>query len=100
MSQLQSPKRLPMGSLRTEKALQFSLTYPDVPSYAALKIADYTYDEAQDRNIQKLLSKKQCRVERESSKDKSWGATARSRAGSVANPPVSSIFIRFNTSTS
>jgi hypothetical protein len=44
------------------KALQFSLVYPDVPDYAALKIADYTDDEAQYRNREKLLSKRQCRV--------------------------------------
>jgi hypothetical protein len=79
------------------KPLQFSLTYPDVPAYAALKIADYTDDEAQDRNRQKLLSKRRCRVERESSKENSWGAMARSRAWSVANPPVSIISIRSNT---
>jgi hypothetical protein len=48
------------------KALQFSLTSPDVPAYAALKIAEYTYDKAQDKNRQKLLAKKRCRVERES----------------------------------
>jgi hypothetical protein len=53
------------------KALQFSLIYPDVPAYAALKIADYTDDEAQDRNRQKLLSKKRCWVERKSSKENS-----------------------------
>jgi hypothetical protein len=100
MSQLQSPQRRPMGSPRMAKALKFSLMYPDVPAYAALKIADYTDDEAQDRNRQKLLSKRRCRVERESSKENSRGAVARSRAWSVANPPVSSISIRSNTSTS
>jgi hypothetical protein len=41
-------------------ALQFSLTYPNVPAYAALKIVDYT-DE----------------VELESSKENSCGAMAR-----------------------
>jgi hypothetical protein len=100
MSQLQSPKRRPMGSHRMAKALQFSLTYPDVPAYAALKISYYTDNEAQDRNRQKLLSKRRCRVERESSKDNSRGAMARSRAWSIANPPGSSISIRSNTSTS
>jgi hypothetical protein len=50
MSQPQSPKRRPMGSPIIAVALEFSLTYPDVPAYAALKIADYTDDEAQDRN--------------------------------------------------
>jgi hypothetical protein len=99
MSQLQSPKRRPKGSPRMAKSLQLSLTYPDVPAYAALKIADYTDDEAQNRNMQKILSKKRCRVERESSKENSLGAMARSRARSVANPPVSSISIRSNTST-
>jgi hypothetical protein len=82
------------------KALELSLMYPDVPAYAALKIADYTDDEAQDRNRQKLLSKRRCRVERESRKENSRGTMARSRAWSVANPPVSSISIRSNTSTS
>jgi hypothetical protein len=100
MIQPQSPKRRPMGSPRMAVALQLSLTYPDVPAYAALKIADCTDDEAQDRNRQKLLSKRRCRVERESSKENSRGAMARSRAWSVANPPVSSISIRPNTSTS
>jgi hypothetical protein len=100
MSQLKSPKRRPMGSPRMAKALQFSLTYPNVPAYAALKIADYKDDEAQDRNRQKLLSKRRCRVERESSKENSRGAMERSRAWSVANPPVSSISIWYNTSTS
>jgi hypothetical protein len=100
MSQLQSPKRRPMGSPRMAKALQFSLTFPDVPAYAALKIADYTDDEAQDRNRQKLLPKRRCRVERESSKENSRGTMARSRAWSVANLPVSSISIWSNTSTS
>jgi hypothetical protein len=82
------------------KSLQFSLTYHDMPAYAALKIADYTDDEAQDRNRQKILSKRRCRVERESRKENSLGAMARSRAWIVANPPVSSISIRSNTSTS
>jgi hypothetical protein len=100
MSQPQSPKRRPMGSPRMALALQFSLTYPDVPAYAALKIADYTDDEAQDRNRQKLLSKRRCQVDRESSKENLRGAMTRSRAWSVANPHVSSISIRSNTSTS
>jgi hypothetical protein len=90
MSQLQSLKRRPKESPRMAKSLQFSLTYPNVPAY----------DEAQDRNRQKYLSKKRCHVERESSKENSWGAMARPRAGNVANPPVSSISIRSNTSTS
>jgi hypothetical protein len=38
--------------------LQSPLTCPDVLAYAALKIADYTEDEAQDRKRQKLLSKR------------------------------------------
>jgi hypothetical protein len=100
MSQQQSSKRRPMGSPIMAKALQLSLTYPDVPAYATLKIADFPDDEAQDRNRQTLLSKRRCRVERESSKDNSRSAMARSRAWSVANPPVSSISIRSNTLTS
>jgi hypothetical protein len=47
------------------KSHKLSLPYPDVPAYAALKISDYTDDEAQNRKIQKPLSKKRCRVERE-----------------------------------
>jgi hypothetical protein len=100
ISQLHSLKRRPKGSPRMAKALQFSLTYPYVPAFAAFKIADYTYDEAQDINRQTLLSKRQCRVERESSKKNLGGAMAISRAWSVANPPVSSISIWSNTSTS
>jgi hypothetical protein len=50
------------------KALQFSLAYQDVPAYVAFNIVDYTDDEAQDRNIQKLLSKKGCWVEHDNNK--------------------------------
>jgi hypothetical protein len=78
MSQLRAPKRGPKGSPRMAKTLQFSLNYPNVPAYAALKIVDYTDDGAQDRNRQKLLSKEQCRAKHESNKENSRGAMVRS----------------------
>jgi hypothetical protein len=67
---------------------------PDVPQCASLRGLE------DSGNRQKIVPKRRCRVERGSRKENSRGAMARSRAWSVANPPVSSISIRSNTSTS